>query len=95
MSEPDPLGLDASSDPLGIEQCESEPPPHVDGSSQVEVALAIGRAIDALAELTKLLPLDLEIARQLRSDLFNSWRRASEAAGLCESAPELEVESGH
>lgn len=70
--------------PPGLATCEDEPGPSADQSQEREVAIAIGRALDSIAELTKFLPLPDHVGDRLRADLFCAWRRVQQHAGVCE-----------
>lgn len=78
--------------PPGLASCEDQPVPSADSSEEHEVALAVGRALDALAQLTKFLRLPEHVGERLRADLFCAWRRAQRDSGVCED--EMGVDRG-
>ena len=58
---------------LGSNSIESSPPIQFDGSTEKEIALAISRAVDSLAELTKFLPLPVASVTAFRDSMFKAW----------------------
>ena len=67
----DPLG--DSEGMLGSNSIESPPPIAFDGSTEKEIALAISRAVDSLAALTKFLPLPPAAVATFRDSMFSAW----------------------
>lgn len=94
MSASDPLGLE-SEELIGDSRIEPGPPVEFSGVPELEIAQAVGRAVDALAELTKLLPLSPGIGRAFRSRVFEAWQELLREAQICDSghahADELEM----
>lgn len=68
---------------LGSAQIETPPPARFDGSTETEIALAISRAVDSLAALTKFLPLPAEAADNFRDSMFRAWSELLEATKEC------------
>ena len=75
----DPLGLDTITQPDG------PAPLAIDGSGEQEVAAAIARAVDSVAALSKLLPIDQEIASRFRVETMAAWNRLITDAGVCDA----------
>ena len=87
MSEHDPLGLE-STELLGESRIDPGPPVSFDGSTELEIAQAVGRAVDALSELTKLLPLPPEVGEAFRRRIFSAWTEMLTETQLCALAPD-------
>lgn len=73
-------------DPLGLgDDTIAEPLRPLDAADEVSVALVATRAIDAVAELSKLLPLPQQAGMDFRRAIFNAWTQLLADCNLCDS----------
>lgn len=89
----DPLGLDESQ--VGNNRIDPGPPIRFDGGSEMDIAKAIARQADAMAELAKLLPLPVEVSERFQRSIFDAWTQLIEDTKICQAnhahADELEL----
>ena len=82
MSEHDPLGLE-SEELLGDVSIEPTVPEMWDSINEREIAKAVARQADALADLTKLLPLPVGVGEQFRRQVYDAWSQLLENCRMC------------
>jgi hypothetical protein len=68
-------------DPLGLDRI--EPTIEPDGCNEQEIAAAIGRSIDSIAQLAAVLPLPDHAIRQFRRTTMDAWTQLMVDCQVC------------